>query len=223
MDAPAPMTVVGDVSARVVRLGRERNEFDDAFVAAFHAALDAIEAEATAAPVVTVGAGKSFSNGFDLDHLGRLEGDALWQFVEQACGLLGRILTFPAPTVAALNGHAFGIGGMLALAHDQRVMRADRGWFCLPEVDLGLGFHPFMLALVAGRLPARTAQEAILTGRRYDAAAAVEAGIVDAAAPESDLLAAAVARTEGWTGKRPETLAALKAQLHAAIVTTLPR
>ena len=47
--------------------------------------------------------------------------------------LFARVLAFPRITVAAINGHAFAGGGMLALAHDFRVMRSDRGYFCLPE------------------------------------------------------------------------------------------
>jgi len=44
--------------------------------------------------------------------------------------LFARLLTFGVPVVAALNGHAFGAGAMLALACDERTMRADRGWLC---------------------------------------------------------------------------------------------
>jgi enoyl-CoA hydratase/carnithine racemase len=68
--------------------------------------------------------------------------------------LLARVLEIGVPTVAALQGHTFAAGAMLALAHDHRVMRADRGFFCLPEVDLGLTFTPEMSALIAARLPA---------------------------------------------------------------------
>jgi enoyl-CoA hydratase/carnithine racemase len=48
-----------------------------------------------------------------------------------------------------------------------RVMRADRGFFCLPEVDLGLSFAPGMSALVRARLAPAVAHEAMTTGRRY--------------------------------------------------------
>jgi Delta3-Delta2-enoyl-CoA isomerase len=56
---------------------------------------------------------------------------------------------------------------MLALAYDLAVMRADRGYFCLPEVVLGMPFTPGMNALIRARLPIAAAHEAMTTGRRY--------------------------------------------------------
>jgi Delta3-Delta2-enoyl-CoA isomerase len=101
-------------------------------------------------------------------------------------------------------------------------MRSDRGWFCLPEVDFGLPFHPFMQALITARLPARTAQQAMLTGRRYDGTAAAAAGIVDATATADELVRCAIERASEWSGKQPGVVAALKAQLHASITSTVP-
>jgi enoyl-CoA hydratase/carnithine racemase len=218
-----PIRVEHVAGARVVRLDDGANLFDDGFLAAFHEALDAIEAEATGAPMVTTANGKFFSNGFDLEYLGGLHGDTLWDFVTASCALLARIVTFPAPTVAAVNGHAFGIGAILSLAHDRRVMRADRGWFCLPEVDLGLAFHPFMQALITARLPADTAAEAMLTGRRYDGAAAFDAGIVHTTASEHELLDRAVEELAPWAGKQPDVIGRLKAQLYAPLRAALER
>ncbi|MCG2942458.1 enoyl-CoA hydratase/isomerase family protein, partial [Escherichia coli] len=65
--------------------------------------------------------------------------------------LFSRVLTFSLPTAAAVNGHAFGGGAMLAMAHDYRVMRDDRGYFCFPEVDINIPFTPGMAALIQAK------------------------------------------------------------------------
>jgi enoyl-CoA hydratase/carnithine racemase len=205
----------------VVRLDHGVNAFETDFVEKFHVALDLVEANEDARALVTIGASKHYSNGFDIEFLGSLDGPGLTAFMERALGLLARLLTFPVPTAAALNGHAFGIGAMLALAHDRRVMRPDRGWFCLPEIDLGMQFHPFMLALIQHRLAGPVVEEAVLSGRRYDGAAALEAGIAHGTAQLDDLVAAAVAQVEPLTGKPAAIAVALKKQLHAPVLAHL--
>lgn len=206
----------------VVRLDRGVNAFDNVFVDELHAAFDVVAASGDARGLVTVGSEKHYSNGFDIDFLGTLAGDELAAFMERTLRLLTRLLTFPVPTAAALNGHAFGIGAMLALAHDRRVMRPDRGWFCLPEIDLGMQFHPLMLALVTHRLAGPVAEEAILTARRYDGPAAVEAGIAHALADVGDLVDAAADLTVPLAGKGRDITVALKSQLHAPVLVHLP-
>ncbi len=206
----------------VVRLDRGVNAFDGVFVDELHAAFDVVAASDDARGLVTVGSEKHYSNGFDIDYLGTLAGDGLAAFMERTLRLLTRLLTFPVPTAAALNGHAFGIGAMLALAHDRRVMRPDRGWFCLPEIDLGMQFHPLMLALVTHRLAGPVAEEAILSGRRYDGAAAVEAGIAHALADVGELVPAAADLTAPLAGKSRDIAVALKSQLHAPVLVHLP-
>ncbi len=217
--APVVLTVRDDVC--VVTLCDGENLFDPEFLGAVHAALDTVENDHRGQALVMTGAAKFFSNGFDLGFLGSLDGETLGPFIRSACGLLARVMKFPAPTVAAINGHAFGIGAMLALAHDQRVMRDDRGWFCLPEVDLGLPFHPFMQDLITSRLSPATATEAILTGRRFSGADARAAGIVEATSNESGLVGLAIEHALRWSGKRPDVLRTMKQQLHARVLAAL--
>jgi enoyl-CoA hydratase/carnithine racemase len=205
----------------VVRLGDGPNAFDGDFVAALEAALEDIEADPDARAVVTAGGGKHYSNGYDLEYLGSLAGDELGGFLDRSRRVLARVLTFPLPTAAALNGHAFGIGAMLALAHDRRVARRDRGWFCLPEIDLGMRFSPFMLALIVARLGERGAHEAILTGSRYDAAGALALGIAHADADEAELVPTAAALLEPFTGKDRTMAAQLKRDLYASVLVGL--
>ncbi len=90
---------------------------------------------------MTTADSKFYSNGLDLDWLGAHSDQGDW-YVGRVQGLLARVLTLPVPTAAAVVGHAFGAGAMLATAHDFRVMRDDRGFFCFPEVDIRIPFTP---------------------------------------------------------------------------------
>ena len=206
---------------RIVRMAGDANLFNGAFLDALGGALDAVVDDNTATALVLTGADKYFSNGFDLGYLGSLEPEALLQFIRDAQLLVARVLAFPMPTVAVINGHAFGIAAMLALAHDVRVMRGDRGWLCFPEIDLGLPFQPFMTALLRARLTDLTASEAILTGRRYTGTEAVAAGIAHEAVGEPELIDRAIAIATTRAGKGREITTTLKRDLYAPVLTTL--
>jgi len=209
----------GDVFVLHMRAGE--NRMSPPFLRAFGAALDAVEKAEGPAALVTTGEGKFYSNGLDLAWLGGVGRAEVGPFLRAVHGLFARLLAFPRPTVAALAGHAFAAGAMLALAHDLRVMRADRGFFCLPEVDLRLALQPGMTALVKARLRKQVAHEAIVTGRRYGGAEALSRGVADEIASESELLPRAIALAAELAAKDPATLAALKRGLHAETLRVL--
>jgi enoyl-CoA hydratase/carnithine racemase len=206
----------GDVY--VLDLGDGENRFHPDWLAAMNTALD--EVERAPAPLVTTASSRIYSNGLDLDWLGQ-HGDQLQSYVAEVQGLLARVLAFPAPTVAAIPGHVFAAGAMLALAHDFRVMRADRGFFCLPEVDINIPFTPGMAALIQGKLTPAAAHEAMTTGRRFGGTDAATAGLVDAAVPEEDVLPKALERARALTGKNPQTLTAIKTQMYTGPLAAL--
>lgn len=210
---------VGEVF--VLRMQAGENRFDGPFLDALDAALDQVEEAPAPRALVTTGAGRFYSNGLDLGWLGEQEAERLGPFLDAVHGLFARLLAFPALTVAAVNGHAFAGGAMLALAHDFRVVRSDRGFFCLPEVDLRLPLQPGMTALIRARLPRATAHEAIVTGRRYGGDEAVEAGFADEARPERELLSRAIEIAGAGSEKDGATLAALKRGLYEATLNAL--
>ena len=193
----------------VLRMASEENRFNPEMLGAFDAALSKVEESDGPGAVVLTGEGKFFSNGLDLDWMGQ-NPDQIGGVVNGLQGLYARLLAFPTPTVAAINGHAFAGGGMLALACDQRVMREDRGFFCLPEVDIRIPFSDGMAALVQARLSPQVARDVMLTGRRYGGPEACEAGIVDEARPEDEVLPAAVERAGALAGKDRGTVQAIK-------------
>jgi len=205
---------VGPIWVMHFRFGE--NRFNETFVGEFDDALDTVERSGLPTALVTTGEGKFYSNRLDLDWLGAAPDSSA--FMDQLHRLLVRILTFPAVTVAAVNGHAFAAGAMLATAHDFMIMRSDRGYWCLPEVDLGLPLTPTMHALLAARLPRFTLHEAVTTGRRYDAEAAITAHIAYGGAPENEVLPRAAALATELAGQDHVVVARHKALMYDAVI-----
>jgi enoyl-CoA hydratase/carnithine racemase len=192
----------------VLDLGDDENRFSPEFLDEIDARLDEIIG-ADAYGLITTGGGKFYSNGLDLDWL-MAHGDQTQWYVGRVQGMLARFLTMTVPTAAAVVGHAFGAGAMLALAHDFRVMRADRGFFCFPEVDIRIPFTPGMAALIQAKLTPQAAVASMTTGRRFGGDDAVSFGIVDAVAGEGAVTAAAVDIVRPLEGKDAGTLGAIK-------------
>jgi enoyl-CoA hydratase/carnithine racemase len=179
------------------------NRWNTTFVRAFAEALDEIEASDGPAAVVTTSASaKFFSNGLDLDWIysknpsdGDPGGDRA-VFGSEFMATMSRLITLPVPSIAAINGHAFGAGLMVAMCHDQRMMREDRGYVCANEMQIGMLIPPPELALFRHKLPANTFFETVQLARRWTGPAALEAGIVQQTASAENLLDAAKARAE---------------------------
>ena len=89
-------------------------------------------------------------------------------------------------------------------------MRADRGYWCLPEVDLGLPLTPEMYAALAAHVEPRTLARAALTGERFTALDAVAAGIATEALPEEEVLPRAIEIAEGLAAKNRSVIGAHK-------------
>jgi enoyl-CoA hydratase/carnithine racemase len=203
----------------ILDLGADENRFSPDFLDEIDAHLDEVIG-AGAQGLVTTGGGKFYTNGLDLDWLAANGERAQW-YVGRVQSMLARILTLPVPTAAAVVGHAFGAGAMLALAHDFRVMRADRGYFCLPEVDIRIPFTPGMAALIQAKLTPQAAVASMTTGRRFGGDDAARLGLVDAIAGEGAVTPAAVDLLRPLDGKDPGTLGAIKQTMFGPAVRAL--
>ena len=210
----------GDVFILTMHSGE--NRFNRAFVDAMNEALDSVEKSSGPAALVTVGGEEKFySNGLDLAWLTG-EGQAqATPFIKDVLKLLGRVMGFPIPTAAAINGHSFAAGAMLALAHDFRVMRSDRGFFCLPEVDINIPFAPGMTALIKSRLTPNVFRNLLLTGVRVGGPNAKEMGFVDEAVPIDQVLPRAIASVAPLANKSRHTYAAIKRGMYADTLALL--
>ncbi|MGK2878351.1 MAG: enoyl-CoA hydratase-related protein [Solirubrobacterales bacterium] len=209
-----------DGNVFVLNLGDGENLFNPDWVGAVNAALDEVEAAPSPRALVITASGKIWSNGLDLEWFGA-NVEKVPAFIPELHGLYARALEFPAPTIAAIQGHCFAAGAMLAVAFDERIMREDRGYFFFPEVDIRLPFTPGMDALIKARLKPQVAYESMLTGRRYGGGEAVAAEIVQAAVPEDQVLSAAVERADALADKDGATLRIIKQRLYAPALATL--
>lgn len=213
------ITVTRVAEIAVLNLGDDENRFSLAFLDDIDGRLDEIVAS-DAGGLVTTGTGKFYSNGLDLDWL-LANGDQMQTYVGRVQALFTRILTLPMPSAVALNGHAFGAGAMLAMAHDYRVMRADRGFFCFPEVDIRIPFTPGMAALIQAKLTPAAAIASMTTGRRFGGVDALRFGLVDATATEGDLTETAIEFLAPLVGKDGGTLTAIKQTMYGPAIAAL--
>jgi len=204
----------------VLDLGDDENRFHPDWIASVTGALEEVAKADGPRALVTAATGKFYSNGLDLEWLfanpARQE-----EYVASVHGLLAHMLSLPVVTVAAVQGHAFAAGAMLTLAHDFRVMRGDRGYWCLPEVDIDIPFTPGMSALIQGRLTPPAAHEAMVTARRYGGHDALAAGIVDRAADSGTVRATAIEIAAAQAGKAGDTLGTVKTRMYAGALAAL--
>ncbi|MFL0580502.1 enoyl-CoA hydratase-related protein [Dietzia sp. 179-F 9C3 NHS] len=214
------VTLSAEGPLRTLHLGDDENRFSPDWLESVESALDDLESSAEPTALVTIGGGKFFSNGLDLEWL-RENFDRHDEYVERVHTLFARVLTLPVPTVAAVNGHAFGAGAMLAMAHDYRVMRSDRGYFCFPEVDIRIPFTPGMNALILSKLTPAAALASMTTGRRFGGVDAERIGIVDATADLDDLQETAAGVVRDLIGKDRATLGTIKARMFEGALAAL--
>lgn len=141
---------------------------------AIHGQLDRAEADGAAAVVLT-GRASTLSGGFDL----RTPPEGWPAMVEGGARLSERLLTFPAPTVAACNGNAVAMGAFLLLSVDVRIGAAGPHRIGLNEVAIGMTPPWFGIELARHRLTPAAFDRCTITGVLLDPEEARAAGFLD--------------------------------------------
>ncbi|KAI1612555.1 ClpP/crotonase-like domain-containing protein [Exophiala viscosa] len=139
---------------------------------------------------------KFFCTGLDLDERERNSFASSDGFYP----LLATILDFPFPTIALITGHVFGGACLLTLAHDYRVMNANRGFWQMPPVNAGL-HHDGMGTLVRSKLAPKVARKVLLEAHKFTGITALDDGIVDAVAHPDKMFDVALEIAETWKSK----------------------
>lgn len=204
----------GDI--HVITMNNGPNMIDLQWQARMLEVLDTVEADCEGdGGLVLTGAEKFFSNGLNVEAIMAMTSDEMIQFRRAMGQITGRLLLLPVPTVAAINGHAFAAGAFLALSCDYRIMREDRGWLCVSEVDVGVPISAPMIALLKAKVTPNTARDAVLTGKRYTADDAIAAGFADDKASEDMLVCEAYSLAAALSTKERQIFKTLKRSLYA--------
>ncbi len=165
------------------------NALNSAVLEELAAVIDTIEREDVRAVIFT-GAGKAFIAGADTKEMEHLRGLAIKRFSEKGQTLFRRIEKLPIPTIAAINGYAFGGGLELALTCDLR-LASTKAQLAFPEVTLGItpGFSGTQrLPRAIGRM---NALYLLMTGEVIRAEKAKELGLVLSIEEPEELMTAA--------------------------------
>jgi enoyl-CoA hydratase/carnithine racemase len=197
----------GAVTTLTLNRPAERNAISDELREAFLAALHDVSADPGARVVIVTGNGKSFCSGGDVKSMQqRLQAPAGQVAIEgwsrqQRTGALAQALhALGAVTIAAVNGHAVGLGLDLALACDF-VVAAPQAVFASSFVKRGLIPDGGGMYYLPRRIGLQKAKELMYSGRSVDAAEAKAIGIVDVIAADGTLMADARAYAEQFTGQ----------------------
>ncbi len=184
----------------ILTMDAGENRWNTNFVRAFDARLDEVLASEGPAALVTASSDpKFFSNGLDIDWRrgeGDGEGGDKSVFGDEFFALMARLITFPIPTLCAVNGHGFGAGFMMALCHDVRLMREDRGYLCANEIQIGYSIPDAELALFRHKLSGSAFFDTVQLARRWTGPEALAAGFVAATASLEALDEIALARAK---------------------------
>jgi enoyl-CoA hydratase len=200
----------GDVAVLTLDDGKA-NAFRPSNLPALERALD--EA-ADARALVIRGREGFFSGGFDLKVMPSLDHPTKEVLLTSFTRVMHRLATYPRPTVAAIAGHAFGGGAILALACDVRLGAEGTYRFATNEVQIGVAMPTLGVEICRAALAGQVLLETLVHGRVWTLPEARDRGIVESL--HADVHAAALARAKGLAALSPSAYATTKRRLHGA-------
>lgn len=212
----------------VMTMNNGENRHNPLFIEAILASFDQIEQDPAVSSVIIASSDpKNWSQGIDLqwmtEAMAKNDLQGIRDFMYGLNRIFTRILLYPMPVIAAINGHAFGDGTIMACACDFRFMKADRGFFCFPEIDIGIPFLPGMQAIIRKAIPCYKLEELAFSGKRTGAAELEEHHvIVKACENQEALMREALAFAKSFNKKRP-IFGEMKKRFHRTIIETMEK
>lgn len=188
--------------------GSDEHRLNPTLIDSIRSALRRVRAEpaSPSSALVTIAEGRFFSNGFDLAWA--QSSQPRRELMSAKLQLLVKeLISLPMPTIASVTGHASAAGMILALSHDYVLMRKERGFLYMSELDIGLVLPDWFMVLLKCKIgDARVRSEVVLTAAKLTAEMAAVRGIVHSAHDGAEETVEAAIRLgqelvkRGWDG-----------------------
>lgn len=217
-----------DGTVAVITMNNGENRHNPDFNRAILNAFDEIENDETISSVVITSSDeKSWSQGIDVEWImgamNNKETQSIKDFMYGLNRIFIRILYFPMPVIASINGHAFGDGAIMACACDFRFMKADRGYFCFPEIDISIPFLPAMLAIIKKAFPYYKLEELVYSGKRATAKELEASHVIVKACENAQTLLEDATAFAGTFTKKRAIFEQQKKRLHKHIIEIMEK
>ncbi|KAL0423878.1 UNVERIFIED_CONTAM: Enoyl-CoA delta isomerase 1, peroxisomal [Sesamum radiatum] len=198
--------------------GDDEHRLNPTLIDSIRAALNRAKSESESmgsTALITTAEGKFFSNGYDLSWALSDPDPVRAQALERPKVmskklrlLVADLISLPMPTIAAVTGHASAAGFILALSHDYLLMRKDRGFLYVSELDIKHKIPHWFMSIMKSKIASpKVWRDVVLEAAKIPAATGVEWGIVDSAHENAEETVEAAVRQgmdlvrRKWDGK----------------------
>lgn len=220
------MSLRNEGKVAIISMDNGKNANNLEFAQQLLGLLKQVEEEKTnKALILTSSDEKNWSQGIDVMWLmSSVQGgkkDDVKAFLSTMDEVYTYMMQYPMPIIAAMNGHTFGNGIVIAAACDFRFMRSDKGYICFPEVDMNIPFVPGLIDVILKAIPKYKFNDMILTGRKLGAVEMAEANFIDRTFDTVDSLNAGALEFAKTFSKSRAIFAEHKRRLHKPVLDAL--
>ena len=220
------MSLRNEGKVAIISMDNGKNANNLEFAQQLLGLLKQVEEEKTnKALILTSSDEKNWSQGIDVMWLmSSIQGgkkDDVKAFLSTMDEVYTYMMQYPMPIIAAMNGHTFGNGIVIAAACDFRFMRSDKGYICFPEVDMNIPFVPGLIDVILKAIPKYKFNDMILTGRKLGAVEMAEANFIDRTFDTVDSLNAGALEFAKTFSKSRAIFAEHKRRLHKPVLDAL--
>lgn len=212
-----------DGTVAVISMNNGANKHHLEFAQTMNEMLEKVIAdESVTAMVMTSTDDKNWSQGIDLEWMMGLLGsndlEPVREFLIMMDKVFLQLLTYPVPAIAAINGHCFANAAIMASAFDFRFMRSDRGFYCVPEVDINIQFAPAMSSMLYHKFSKPVAFNMMMTGQRLTAPEAEKVNVIMKACKDADETFATAMEFARSMTKLRSTYGPMKTQINQPVI-----